>query len=138
MDSCKPFYHISKQKYLERKLTYNNFTTILRQICNFNKINYTSQIKYDKSTYDIIYYIYLHPWKFKTTPLDYLEKLLKDTYIFYMSFGIFSFGRFRDLPVSFWGRNRFNQPIHFSIPTQNLHGIDYVQLLRCYFTPLKI
>ena len=55
---CKPYYHISKQKYLERKLVYNCFTTIIRQICNFNKITYTSQIKYDKSTYDIVYYIY--------------------------------------------------------------------------------
>jgi hypothetical protein len=56
--SCKPYYHISKQKYLERKLDYNSFTTVLRQICNYNKITYTSQIKYDKSTYDIFYYIY--------------------------------------------------------------------------------
>jgi len=58
IEECKPYYHISKQKYLERKLTYNSFTTILRQICKFNKITHTSQIKYDKSTYDIIYYIY--------------------------------------------------------------------------------
>jgi hypothetical protein len=58
IEACKPYYHISKQKYLERKLTYNSFTTILRQICKFNKITHTSQIKYDKSTYDIIYYIY--------------------------------------------------------------------------------
>ena len=57
-EKCKPYYHISKQKYLEKKLDYNAFTTVLRQICNFNKITYTSQIKYDKSTYDIIYYIY--------------------------------------------------------------------------------
>jgi len=61
IEKCKPFYHISKQKYLERKLTYNSFTTILRQICNFNKIIHTSQIKYDKSTYDIFYYIYYQP-----------------------------------------------------------------------------
>lgn len=54
---CKPCYHKSKIKYLEKKLTYNTFTTILRQICNFNKIAYTSEIKYDKSTYDIVYYI---------------------------------------------------------------------------------
>ena len=54
---CSPYYHISKRKYLEKKLTYNTFTTILRQICNFNKITYTSQIKYDKSNYSIIYYI---------------------------------------------------------------------------------
>jgi len=55
---CNQYYHNSKKKYLERKLTYNNFTTVVRQICNFNKIVYTSQIKYDKSKYDIIYYIY--------------------------------------------------------------------------------
>ena len=59
VENCKIYYHNSKQKYLERKLTYNSFTTIIRQICNCNKITYTSQIKYDKSTYDIIYYIYI-------------------------------------------------------------------------------
>jgi len=58
IDDCKSYYHISKKKYLERKLTYNSFATILRQICNFNRIIYTSQIKYDKSDYDIVYYIY--------------------------------------------------------------------------------
>jgi hypothetical protein len=59
INQCMPYYHISKRKYLERKLTYNSFITIIRQICNFNKITYTSQLKYDKSTYDIIYCIYL-------------------------------------------------------------------------------
>lgn len=58
LNFCIPYYHLSKRKYLERKLTYNSFTTVLRQICNFNKITYTSQIKYNKSTYDIMYYIY--------------------------------------------------------------------------------
>lgn len=58
LEVCKPYYHISKRKYLEKKITYKSFTTILRQICNHNKITYTSQIKYDKSTYDILYYIY--------------------------------------------------------------------------------
>ena len=55
---CFPYYHSSKHKYLDKKILYNNFITILRQICNFNKITYTSQIKYDKSTYNIVYYIY--------------------------------------------------------------------------------
>jgi hypothetical protein len=59
IEECKPYYHLSKRKYLERKLRYNSFVTIIRQICNFNKITYTSQIKYDKSTYDIMYYIYI-------------------------------------------------------------------------------
>lgn len=58
MEYCKPFYHISKRKYLEKKLTYNTFMTVLRQICNFNKITYTSKIIYDKSSYHIEYYIY--------------------------------------------------------------------------------
>lgn len=59
MKDCLPYYYMSKRKYLERKITYNSFITIIRQICNFNKITYTSQIKYDKSIYDIMYYIYL-------------------------------------------------------------------------------
>ena len=58
IESCKPYYHTSKQKYLDKKLTYTSLSTILRQICNYNKIKYTSQIKYEKSKYDIIYYIY--------------------------------------------------------------------------------
>ena len=58
INECKPYYHLSKRKYLERNITYNSFITIIRQICKFNKITYTSQIKYDKSTYDIMYYIY--------------------------------------------------------------------------------
>jgi hypothetical protein len=58
INQCVPYYHLSKRKYLEKKLTYHSFITVIRQICNFNKITYTSQIKYDKSKYDIIYYIY--------------------------------------------------------------------------------
>ncbi len=59
IQQCVPYYHVSKRKYVERKLTYNSFINVVRQICNCNKITYTSQIKYDKSTYDIIYYIYI-------------------------------------------------------------------------------
>jgi len=58
LNNCTEYYHLSKRKYLEKKLSYNSFVTVIRQICNFNKITYTSQIKYDKSTYSIIYYIY--------------------------------------------------------------------------------
>lgn len=53
-----PHYHNSKKKYLDKKLTYNSFITVIRQICNHLKITYTSQVKYDKSVYDIIYCIY--------------------------------------------------------------------------------
>jgi hypothetical protein len=59
LDNCKQYYHLSKRKYLEKKLTYNSFSAILRQICNYNKIVYTSQIIYNKSDYSIVYYVYL-------------------------------------------------------------------------------
>jgi hypothetical protein len=58
IEDCRPYYYLSKRRYLERKLTYKSFITIIRQICNSNKITYTSEIKYEKSTYNIIYYIY--------------------------------------------------------------------------------
>ena len=57
MDFCKPFYHNSKRHYLERKLNYKTFVTVLRQICKCNNIAYTSKIMYDKSSYDIVYYV---------------------------------------------------------------------------------
>lgn len=58
LSECRPHYFLSKRKYLERELTYKNFVTVVRQICNYNNITYTSQIKYDKSNYDINYFIY--------------------------------------------------------------------------------
>lgn len=57
-ESIKDAYHISKQFYVTRKITYSKFITIIRQICKKNHIPFNSQIKYDKSTYDICYYIY--------------------------------------------------------------------------------
>ena len=52
------YYHNSKKYYITRKLNYSKFVTIIRQICKNNHILFTSKIKYDKSNYDIIYYIY--------------------------------------------------------------------------------
>jgi len=57
-NSIKDYYHASKQFYLERKITYNSFTTIIRQICKNNNIMFTSQIKYNESKYNIDYLIY--------------------------------------------------------------------------------
>lgn len=53
-----PSYHISKTFYINRKQNYSSFITIIRQICRLNNINYSSKIIYNKSSYDIIYYIY--------------------------------------------------------------------------------
>ena len=58
-----PYYYNSKQFYVTRKHTYGSFITIIRQICKINNINYTSKIFYNKSSYDIVYYIY------KTQPI---------------------------------------------------------------------
>ena len=59
LEDCKPFYHKAKHYYLERKMTYNYFTTVLRQICNRNGITYTSNVRYCKSRYEITYLINL-------------------------------------------------------------------------------
>ena len=58
IDNCSQYYHISKRKYLTRPLNYNHFITIIRQICKHLNIKYVSKIKYERSTYDIIYNIY--------------------------------------------------------------------------------
>ena len=59
-DLCRDYYHISKRKYIDKTITYNSFTTIVRQICNFNKIIYKNEIKYERSSYDINYYVYFN------------------------------------------------------------------------------
>lgn len=56
--NIEPFYYSSKKHYIQKKLTLNSLCTIIRQICNFLKIQYTSEIKYFKSKYEIVYYIF--------------------------------------------------------------------------------
>jgi len=58
LELIAPYYHLSKQFYVNRQMTFTRFTTIIRQICKANNISFTSQIKYDKSKYNIVYYIY--------------------------------------------------------------------------------
>jgi len=57
-EDLKQYYHLSKHFYLERKMSYNSFTTILRQLCKHNNIMFASQIKYNESKYNIDYLIY--------------------------------------------------------------------------------
>ena len=57
-DDIKKYYHISKTYYTTRNIDYNKFITIIRQICHSHNISYASKICYNKSTYDILYYIY--------------------------------------------------------------------------------
>ena len=53
----EPYYLNSKKFYINRKLNYNKFLTIIRQICKASNIHYYSKITYDKSKYFIKYYI---------------------------------------------------------------------------------
>ena len=56
--NLKKYYFKSKHHYLEREKTYKNFVTIVRQICKYHHIPFTSDIKYSKSKYEIKYFIY--------------------------------------------------------------------------------
>ena len=58
INSLIPFYHKAKKFYLERKVDYKRFLTIVRQICNANGIPFNYQNHFEKSTYDIIYKIF--------------------------------------------------------------------------------
>ena len=51
-------YHISKQKYIDRKLNYNSFITVMRQILKSNNIFFTHKIEHSNGEYSIIYNIY--------------------------------------------------------------------------------
>jgi hypothetical protein len=53
----KKYYHKSKHFYLDRGDNYKNLITVIRQICKNHEIIYTSNIKYSKSKYEIIYFI---------------------------------------------------------------------------------
>ena len=58
LNKLEEYYHESKKYYILRDCTYNSFTNIIRQICKFINIAYTSQIHYNHSTYFIHYIIY--------------------------------------------------------------------------------
>jgi len=53
----RPYYHHTKYEYLDRKLTYNSFCTIVRQICNHCNIEYSKKIVYFRSKHQIEYFI---------------------------------------------------------------------------------
>jgi len=59
-DFCKsiePYYFDSKKYYATRTMSYKNLVTIIRQICKYHFIPFTSNIKYYKSVYEISYTI---------------------------------------------------------------------------------
>ncbi len=58
LEILKPYYHLSKQFYVDRQINYTRFTTIIRQLCKLHELHFTSKILYDRSNYSIQYYIY--------------------------------------------------------------------------------
>ncbi len=52
------YYNPTKHFYLNRDLTYNSFTNIVRQICKNNDIKITSQVRYNKSESNVDFYVY--------------------------------------------------------------------------------
>ena len=58
LQKIKPYYFDSKKFYVERSINYVRFTTIIRQICNHHELHFSSKILYDRSKYNIIYYIF--------------------------------------------------------------------------------
>ena len=58
LQAIKPYYFESKKFYVERNINYVRFTTIIRQICKFHGLHFSSKILYDRSKYSINYYIY--------------------------------------------------------------------------------
>jgi len=58
VDDILNYYHLSKQFYILRKMTYKSFTNIIRQICKQNLIQYNTEMKYNESKYNIVFKIY--------------------------------------------------------------------------------
>lgn len=58
IETIRDYYHASKQFYVTRKVTYNSFTNMIRQICKVNNVMFTSNIRYNESKYNINYLIY--------------------------------------------------------------------------------
>ena len=58
LQTLSEYYHQSKKYYIDREFTYNSFTNIIRQICKFNNIAFTSQICYNHSTYFINFIVF--------------------------------------------------------------------------------
>jgi hypothetical protein len=50
-------YYDSKKFYIERKMTYKYFITVVRQVCKIHDLTYQTETKYNKSTYEIFYMI---------------------------------------------------------------------------------
>jgi len=59
IQSIKEYYYMSKLHYIDMThASYNKFNTIIRQLCKCNHIAFSKYIKYDKSTYSVVYNVH--------------------------------------------------------------------------------
>lgn len=57
-DDILPYYHLSKKRYADKtNITYKSVINILRQLCRSHSISIESNIKYEKSSYELEYII---------------------------------------------------------------------------------
>ena len=59
LETLKNYYHIEKHFYLTRRLTYNSFTTILRQLCKSHNISFRTELKFEHTYHNMVYFF---PW----------------------------------------------------------------------------
>jgi hypothetical protein len=59
IQSLEGYYYDSKKHYIQRKMDYIKFITIIRQLCNSISVKYDTQLVYNKSTYEIVYSIFM-------------------------------------------------------------------------------
>jgi hypothetical protein len=52
-------YHLAKQFYVTRRLTYVSFVNLIRQICKSHNVPMVSKTKYNESKYTIEHFVYL-------------------------------------------------------------------------------
>lgn len=59
IQSIKEYYYMSKLNYIDMThASYNKFNTIIRQLCKCNNIAFSKYIKYDKSSYSVVYNVH--------------------------------------------------------------------------------
>lgn len=59
LNILQKYYHASKIDYIKRGTTFKGLSTILRQLCKYYNIKFTSNVKYMFSKYSIIYNIFI-------------------------------------------------------------------------------
>ena len=66
LETLRPYYHISKQEYIDKCDNYKKFLTIIRQLCKYFQVNYENKVTYFTSNYEKNYIITYTPKQLQT------------------------------------------------------------------------